>query len=319
MNIVVLDGHTLNPGDHSWDGVAALGDFTVYDRTSPVSIIERAREADILLVNKAPLTAGIIAQLPRLRFISLLATGYDNVDVAAAGQRGIPVSNVPEYATDAVAQHIFALLLELTNCVALHNAAVKAGEWTTAIDFSFWKTSIIELAGMKMGIVGFGRIGSRVAQAATAFGMEILAYNPRPKDVPAGIRVNWKDLAALFAEADVITLATRQTADNVGFVNRELLAVMKKSAFFINTARGTLVNERDLADALNSGTLAGAAVDVVSREPIRSDNPLLTARNCLITPHIAWASFAARKRLMEQTVRNVEAFLRGNPVNVVNP
>jgi len=319
MNIVVLDGHTLNPGDHSWDGVAALGDFTVYDRTSPVSIIERAREADILLVNKAPLTAEIIAQLPRLRFISLLATGYDNVDVAAAGQRGILVSNVPEYATDAVVQHIFALLLELTNRVALHDAAVKAGEWTAAIDFSFWKTSIFELAGMKMGIVGFGRIGSRVAQVATAFGMEILAYNPRPKEVPAGIRVAWKDLAGLFAEADVITLATRQTDANVGFVNRELLAVMKKSAFFINTARGTLVNERDLADALNSGTLAGAAVDVVSREPIRSGNPLLTARNCLITPHIAWASFAARKRLMEQTVRNVEAFLRGNPVNVVNP
>lgn len=319
MNIVVLDGHTLNPGDHSWDGVAALGDFTVYDRTSPVSIIERAREADILLVNKAPLTAEIIAQLPRLRFISLLATGYDNVDVAAAGQRGILVSNVPEYATDAVVQHIFALLLELTNRVALHDAAVKAGEWTAAIDFSFWKTSIFELAGMKMGIVGFGRIGSRVAQVATAFGMEILAYNPRPKEVPAGIRVAWKDLAGLFAEADVITLATRQTDANVGFVNRELLAVMKKSAFFINTARGTLVNERDLADALNSGTLAGAAVDVVSCEPIRSGNPLLTARNCLITPHIAWASFAARKRLMEQTVRNVEAFLRGNPVNVVNP
>ena len=319
MNIVVLDGHTLNPGDHSWDRVAALGDFTVYDRTSPASIIERAQEADILLVNKAPLTAEIIAQLPRLRFISLLATGYDNVDVAAARQHGIPVSNVPEYATDAVAQHIFALLLELTNCVALHDAAVKAGEWTDAIDFSFWKTSIIELTGMKMGIVGFGRIGSRVAQIASAFGMELQAYNPRPKEVPGGIRVEWKDLDGLFAEADVITLTTRQTAENVEFVNRKLLSVMKKNAFFINTSRGNLVNERDLAEALNSGTLAGAAVDVVSREPIRADNPLLTARNCLITPHIAWASFAARKRLMEQTVRNVQAFIRGNPVNVVNP
>jgi glycerate dehydrogenase len=319
MKIVVLDGHTLNPGDHSWDGVAALGEFTVYDRTSPASLIERARDADILLVNKARLTADIIARLPRLRFISLLATGYDNVDVSAARQRGIPVSNVPEYATDAVAQHIFSLLLELTNRVALHDAAVKAGEWTAAVDFSFWKTSIIELAGMKMGIVGFGRIGRRIAQIAAAFGMEILAYNPRPKQVPEGIRVVWTDLAGLFAEADVITLATRQTADNVDFVNRELLALMKKSAFLINTARGTLVNEADLAEALNSGAVAGAAVDVVSREPIRPDNPLLTARNCLITPHIAWASFAARKRLMEQTVRNVEAFLGGNPVNVVNP
>lgn len=318
MNIVVLDGHTLNPGDHSWDRVAALGDLTVYDRTSSVAITERAREADILLINKARLTAEIIAQLPRLRFISLLATGYDNVDVAAAGQRGIPVSNVPEYATNAVAQHIFALLLELTNRVALHDAAVKAGEWAAATDFSFWKTSIAELMGMKMGIVGFGRIGGRVAQIASAFGMEILAHNPRPKVAPPGIRVVWKDLAGLFAEADVVTLTARQSAENVEFVNRALLAVMKKSAFFINTARGTLLNERDLADALNSGTIAGAAVDVVSREPIRPDNPLLTARNCIITPHIAWASFAARKRLMEQTASNVEAFLKGKPINVVN-
>jgi glycerate dehydrogenase len=318
MNIVVLDGHTLNPGDHTWDVVAALGDLIVYERTSPVAIIERAREADILLINKASLSAEIIAQLPRLRFISLLATGYDNVDVVAAGQRGIPVSNVPEYATNAVAQHIFALLLELTNRVALHDAAVKAGEWAAATDFSLWKTSIAELAGMKMGIVGFGRIGGCVARIASAFGMDILAHNPRPKKAPPGIRVVWKDLAGLFGEADVVTLTARQSSENVEFVNSELLAVMKKSAFFINTARGTLVNERDLADALNSGTIAGAAVDVVSREPIRPDNPLLFARNCIITPHVAWAGFAARKRLMEQTARNVEAFLKGKPINVVN-
>jgi glycerate dehydrogenase len=318
MNIVVLDGHTLNPGDHTWDNVAALGELTVFDRTSPLSMIERARDADILLVNKAVISAESIALLPKLRFVSLLATGFDNVDVAAARKRGIPVSNVPEYATNAVAQHVFALLLELASHVALHDQAVKEGEWTASPDFSFWKSSIVELAGLKMGIVGFGSIGKRVAEIAHAFGMEVLAHNPRPKDAPAGINVAWKDLPTLFAESDVVSLNTRQTPDNIGFVNRDLIALMKRTAYLINTARGTLINEQDLARALNSGEIAGAGLDVVSSEPIRPDNPLLTTRNCIITPHIAWASFAARKRLMDQTVRNIRAFLRGKPINVVN-
>jgi glycerate dehydrogenase len=318
MKIVVLDGHTLNPGDHTWDEVAALGELTVFDRTSPLSVIERARDAEILLVNKALVDAGSIASLPNLRFISLLATGYDNVDVAAARERGIPVSNVPEYATNAVAQHVFALLLELASHVALHDRAVKSGEWTASPDFSFWKSSIVELAGLKMGIVGFGRIGMRVARIAHSFGMEVLAYTPRPKEVPHGVNVTWMDLRGLFSESDVISLNTRQTPYNIGFVNHELIALMKKTAYLINTARGTLVNEKDLALALNSGKIAGAALDVVSREPIQSDNPLLSARNCIITPHVAWASLASRKRLMDQAVRNIWAFLQGNPINVVN-
>ncbi len=318
MNIVVLDGHTLNPGDHTWDEVAAQGELSVFDRTSPLSIIERAGDADILLVNKAVITADSIASLPKLRFITLLATGYDNVDVAAARNRGIPVSNVPDYATDAVAQHVFALLLELVSHVALHDRAVKAGEWTSSPDFSFWKSTIVELSGLKMGIVGFGRIGIRVARIAHSFGMEVLAYTPRPKEAPHGVKVAWKGLRELFSESDVVSLNTRQTPDNIGFVNRDLISLMKRTAYLINTARGTLINEPDLARALNSGELAGAALDVVSREPIRPDNPLLAACNCIITPHVAWASLAARKRLMAQTALNIHAFLEGNPINVVN-
>lgn len=318
MNIVVLDGHTLNPGDHTWDEVAAQGELTVFDRTSPLSIVERARDAEILLVNKAVITGENIASLPKLRFISLLATGYDNVDVVAARKHGIPVSNVPEYATDAVAQHVFALLLELVSHVALHDRAVKAGEWTASPDFSFWKSSIVELAGLKMGIVGFGRIGRRVAEIANAFGMEVLAYNPSHKEGPPGVRVVWKDLRALFAESDVVSLNCRQTPENFEFVNRDLIGCMKNSAYLINTARGALIREPDLARALDAGEIAGAALDVVSREPIQPDNPLLSARNCILTPHVAWASLAARKRLMEQTAHNIRSFLRGNPINVVN-
>jgi glycerate dehydrogenase len=318
MKIVVLDGHTLNPGDNLWDAVAALGELTVYDRTPPELIVQRARDAEIVLTNKAPLSAATLDQLPLLRFIGELATGYNNVDVQAAGLRRIPVANVPEYSTSSVAQHVFALLLALTNHVALHDRAVHDGEWSAAPDFSFWKAPITELAGKTMGIVGLGRIGGQVARIAHAFGMEVVAYNPRRRPALHGITVHWLELPELFAAADVVSLHAPLTPDNAGFVDADLLRGMRRTAILINTARGPLVNEADLAQALNSGTIAGAGLDVVSLEPISPSNPLLGARNCIITPHIAWASLAARQRLMAATAENVRAFLAGSPVNVVN-
>lgn len=318
MKIVILDGWTVNPGDNPWDPLERLGELVVYQRTAPDEIVERALGADIILTNKTPLTAGTLAQLPGLRFVAELATGYDNVDVAAAGRRGIPVANVPEYSTDSVAQHSMALLLELCNRVGEHSAAVQGGEWCSSPDFSFWKAPLVELAGKKLGIIGFGRIGQRVAAIAGALGMEILAYNPRTRNIPAPVPVRWMELREIFAEADVVSLHCPLTAANEQFVGSELLGLMKGTAFLINTARGRLVNEAELAGALNSGGIAGAALDVVAREPITPDNPLLAARNCLLTPHIAWASLAARRRLMAATVNNVEAFLAGSPVNLVN-
>jgi len=317
MKIVVLDGYTLNPGDNPWDALARLGDLRVYDRTSPEAIVERAHDADIVLTNKTPLTAGTLAQLPRLRFIAVLATGHNVVDSAAARTRGTTVSNVPEYGTDSVAQHVFALLLELCHHVGLHDAAVQAGEWTRAVDFCFWKTTPIELTGLTMGIVGFGRIGRRVGTLAHAFGMSVIAAGGTRRDNPSYLPFAWTTIPELFARADVISLHCPLTADNAGFVNRDLLRRAKPSALLINVARGGLVDEAALAEALNAGCVAGAAVDVVSVEPMRAENPLRGARNCIITPHIAWASLAARRRLMATTVKNVEAFIAGQPINVV--
>ena len=318
MRIVVLDGFTLNPGDNPWDGLERLGALTVFDRTPQGLLIDRASSADILITNKAVIDEAALDKLPKLRFIGVTATGYNVVDVAAAGRRGIPVANVPEYGTDAVAQHVIALLLELTNRVGLHDEAVKSGEWGKSHDFCFWKASLVELAGKKMGLVGFGNIGRKIAAIAHALGMELIVFTPRAKTQPPLLPVTWTGLTELFAEADVISLHCPLTSENAGFVDRHLLSSMKPSAFLINTARGGLINEADLADALNGGVIAGAAVDVVSTEPIRPENPLLKARNCFITPHIAWASMEARKRLMARTVANVEAFIAGAPVNVVN-
>jgi glycerate dehydrogenase len=317
-NIVVLDGYTVNPGDNPWDGLARLGSLTVHDRTPPDRVVERCRDADIVLSNKTPLLAESLGQLPRLKFIAELATGYDNLDVETAGRFGIPVANVPEYGTDSVAQHTLALLLELSNRVALHAEAVSAGEWGSSPDFSFCKAPLTELAGLKFGIVGFGRIGRRVGELARAFGMELLAYTPHPERAPDAPPVTWMELPELFAESDVISLHCPSTPGNAGFVNDDLLSRMKRGAFFINTSRGRLVNEEDLARALETGRIGGAALDVVSREPIATGNPLLTSRNCLITPHIAWASLAARRRLTAVAVSNVEAYMRGEPVNIVN-
>lgn len=318
MKIVILDGYTINPGDNPWAPVEALGECVIHDRTPPELVLERAGEADIILTSKVKLTEAVIAALPKLRYISLLATGYNNVDVAAAAVRGIPVSNVPAYSTQSVVQTAFALLLELTTRVGLHDAAVKAGEWVRCPDHAFWKSTIVELDGLTIGIVGYGTIGRAMAQVAAAFGMKVIAHAPRIPADPGSIPVRFVPLEELFATADVVSLNCPQTPENTGFVNARLLALMKPSAFFINVARGGLVNEAELAAALNSGVIAGAGLDVVAVEPMLADNPLLTAANCIFTPHIAWASLAARKRLMNIVAANIAAFQAGAPVNVVN-
>jgi len=317
MNIVVLDGQTLNPGDNPWDELAQLGELTVHERTAPAQVVERGHEADILLTNKTRLPTEIIESLPRLKFVSVLATGYDVVDIAACAKRGIPVSNVPGYSTVSVAQHVFALILELANQVGKHDAAVKAGEWRGP-DWCFWKRPVLELAGRTMGLVGLGNIGRRVAELAHAFGMRVVAFSPSRSGPLSYDGFAWLDLPELFAVSDVVSLHCPQTKDNIGFVNRSLLSRMKPEAMLINTARGGLVNEADLAAVLNAGAIRGAGLDVVSVEPIPSDNPLLHARNCLITPHMAWASREARQRLMAATAANLRAFLAGKPINVVN-
>lgn len=318
IRIVVLDGHTLNPGDNPWNEVARLGELTVHDRTPEHLILERSRGAQVLLTNKTKLTAETIAALPDLKLIGVLATGFNVVDLEKAAEFGIPVVNVPEYGSDSVAQHALALLLELTNRVGEYDGAVHRGEWSSSQDFTLVARPLTELYGKKMGIVGLGRIGARVARLADAFGMEILAHNPRHRIEPEGVRVTWCDPDELFQKADVVSLHCPLTATNQGMVNRGRLTLMQPHALLLNTSRGGLVNERDLADALNEGTIAGAAVDVASVEPINSDSPLLTARNCIITPHVAWATLAARKRLMAATAENIAAWLRGAPQNVVN-
>ena len=317
MSIVVLDGYTLNPGDLSWSALETLGTCTVHDRTPPESVVERAREAEILFTNKVVLGRAELAQLPRLRYIGVLATGYNVVDVAAARERGIVVTNIPTYGTRSVAQMTFALLLELTQHVGHHAQTVRDGRWTQSKDFCYWDPPLVELAGLTLGLVGFGRIGRAVAEVALAFGMKVRAHDAF---APAGpvTGVTMVDMETLFRQSDVVSLHCPLTADNKGLVNSARLNLMKSSAFLINTSRGPLVNEADLAAALNACRIAGAGLDVLAVEPPRPDNPLLTAKNCLITPHIAWATAAARRRLMDIAVGNLRAFLAGAPVNQVN-
>jgi len=318
MKIVVLDGYTLNPGDNPWDEVARFGELVVHDRTPSELIAERCAGAQIVLTNKTKLSAQTLSGLPDLKLICVLATGYNIIDLEKAAELRIPVVNVPEYGSDSVAQHAIALLLELTNRVGFYDAAVKRGEWSRSRDFTLMTDPLTELSGKSMGIVGLGRIGVRVARIAHAIGMEIIAHNPRHSVAPDGIPVQWLALDELFAKADVVSLHCPLTVENEGLVNSARLALMRPHAFIVNTSRGPLVNERDLADALNSETIAGAALDVSAREPIASDSPLLTAKNCIITPHIAWATLAARRRLMATTARNIAAYLAGAPQNVVN-
>ncbi|WP_224981810.1 D-2-hydroxyacid dehydrogenase [Geomonas agri] len=318
MKIVVLDGYTLNPGDNSWDAVAAFGELVVHDRTPEELVLERCRGAQIVLTNKTRLGAATLAQLPELRLICVLATGYNVVDLATSAQLGIPVVNVPEYGSDSVAQHTIALLLELTNRVAQYHDAVQRGEWSRSADFTLVAQPLTELKGRSLGIVGLGRIGARVAAIAAALGMEILACNPRSRVAPEGILVQWLELDDLFAQADVVSLHCPLTEANERMVNAGRLRLMRPHALLINTSRGGLVNECDLAEALNAGLIAGAAVDVAAIEPIPAESPLLHAKNCIITPHVAWATLAARRRLMATTSGNIAAFLAGTPQNVVN-
>lgn len=314
MRIVVLDGYTLNPGDNPWTPLEELGEVQVYDRSTPTEVYGRVAKADIVLTNKAPLSRDIIQNAPHLKFISVLATGYNIVDIDATKQGGIVVSNVPDYGTNTVAQFVMGLLLELCHRMGDHSNAVRAGSWVTSKDWTFWNSSQVELYGKTMGIVGFGRIGRRVAALAECFGMRII-YNtrtPRP-----GSLQQYRTLQQLFSEADVVSLHCALTPENIGIVNHSLLESMKPSAFLINTARGALINENDLSVALNRGKIAGAALDVLSSEPPSENNPLLAARNCIITPHMAWAALEARQRIMRTTVHNVSSFLKGTPINVV--
>ena len=317
MKIVVLDGGCLNPGDLSWDPLRRFGDVQVFDRTAEEDVVARAAGAAIVLTNKTPLSAAALRQLPELRYIGVLATGYDVVDMATAGRQGIVVSNIPTYGTASVAQFVFALLLELCHNVRLHADAVRAGEWSRSADWSFWKAPLVELAGRTMGIIGFGRIGRQTGRIADAMGMRVIANDTYQGDPPAYGGFRWATVQELLRESDVVSLHSPLFPETQGMINARSLAWMKASAFLINTSRGALVVDQDLADALNAGRLAGAGLDVLSVEPPAETNPLLTARNCLVTPHIAWATKEARSRLMDAGLQNVAAFLSGEPRNVV--
>jgi len=316
MNIVVLDGFTLNPGDLDWQDLQSLGPCAIYDRTQPAELLSRAADADILLTNKTELAAATIQNLPALKYIGVLATGTNVVDLPAARARGIPVTNVPTYGTKSVAQMTFALLLELAQHAGHHAQTVREGRWTRSLEWCYWDFPLLELDELTLGIVGFGRIGRAVGELGAAFGMKVLACDPTAGPVPPRVRL--LDLETLFRESDVVSLHCPLTPQTANLVNARRLSLMKPTAFLLNTSRGPLVDEPALADALNSGRLAGAALDVLSTEPPRADNPLLTARNCLITPHLAWATRAARSRLMKIAVENVRSFLDGKAQNVVN-
>jgi len=314
MNIVIVDGATLNPGDLSWDGLAPMGRLTVHARTAPAETVERCRGAQAVITNKVALDAAVIAALPELRYIGVTATGYNIVDTTAAAARGIVVTNVPTYGTDSVAQMTFALILELAHHVGHHSATVREGRWSKSDNFCYWDYPLVELAGLTMGIVGCGRIGSAVARLGAAFGMKLIGCDAVAP--PAGL-VERADLAAVFRKSDIVSLHCPLTAETKGLVNAERIALMKPSAFLINTSRGPLVDERALAEALNAGRIAGAGLDVLSVEPPAPDNPLLAAKNCVITPHIAWATRAARGRLLDASVDNLRAFIEGAPRNAV--
>ncbi len=317
MKIVVLDGYCLNPGDLNWDALRALAEVELHDRTAAADVVSRAANADMVMTNKTPLDRATQAQLPKLRYIGVLATGYNVVDVVAAKERGIVVTNIPTYGTASVAQHAFALLLELCHHVGLHAESVRQGEWSSNPDWSFWKTPLVELAGKTMGIVGFGRIGRQTAKIADAMGMRVLAHDTYQGNSPDYEGFRWAELDELLAVSDVVSLHCPLTPENKGMINTARLRGMKKTAMLLNTSRGPLIADQDLADALNAGVIAGAGLDVLSVEPPAAGNPLFSARNCLVTPHIAWATREARSRLMDVAVSNVAAFLSGKPENVV--
>ncbi|WP_429961949.1 D-2-hydroxyacid dehydrogenase [Enterococcus sp. AZ083] len=319
MKIVVLDGYALNPGDLAWQGFEELGEVTVYDRTSYTDkqeIIDRIGDAEAILTNKTPITADVLKACPQLTYIGVLATGYNVVDLAAAREQGITVTNIPSYSTNAVAQATFALLLEVTNQVGYHNRSVHQGDWQTSKDFSYWQTPLMELAGKTIGLIGYGAIAQAVATIAHAFQLKVIYFNHRPKPAQAA----WAkqvSLAELYQEADIISLHVPQFPETEKMVDRTALAQMKPSAILINTSRGGLIDEAAVAEALQTGQIAALAADVVSKEPIAADNPLLQAPNCYLTPHIAWAPVETRRRLMGIAVANLSGFKAGTPQNVV--
>jgi glycerate dehydrogenase len=316
MNIVVLDGHTLNPGDLRWDELRALGPCTIHERTPAAEIVARCADAAIAITNKVPFSRETLLALPKLRYIGVTATGYNIIDVAAASEQKVTVTNVPAYGTRSVAQHTLALLLELTQHAGRHAESARAGDWARSPDWCYWEHPLVELDGLTIGIVGFGRIGRAVAELAQAFGMKVIAaVSPGAKEIPHNVSV--VDLDYLFATADVVSLHCPLTPATKELVNAARLARMKPTAFLLNTSRGPLIDEAALATALNAGALAGAGLDVLSAEPPRADHPLLAAKNCIVTPHIAWATRAARTRLMRVVVENVRAFLAGKAMNVV--
>lgn len=318
MKIVVLDGYTLNPGDLTWEGLEKLGELTVYDRTPEDKILERIGDAEIIYTNKTPISRETLQKATTVKFIGVLATGYNVVDTAVAKELGVVVTNIPTYGTSAVSQMVFALLLEVCHHVWDHSEEVKKGAWSNCPDFCFWNYPLIELVGKTMGIIGFGRIGQATAKIAQAFGMNVLAYDEYQNKALENETLKYVELDELLAQSDVISLHCPLFESTKGIINKNTIAKMKGNAIIINTSRGPLVVEDDLAEALNSGRIFGAAVDVVSTEPIKMDNPLVTAKNCIITPHISWAPKESRTRLMNIAVDNLKAFLEGEQINVVN-
>lgn len=318
MRIVVLDGYTLNPGDLTWDGLKHLGDVTIYDRTPADKVVERAAEAEVVFTNKTPLGENVLNQLSSLKYIGVLATGYNIVNTEAAKQRGIVVSNVPGYGTASVVQLTFALLLELCHHVQRHSDLAMAGKWSNSADWCFWDYPLVELSGKTMGIIGFGRIGQQVGDVASAFGMNIIATSRTESNQSHRKNFEWVPVSELLKQADVVSIHCPLLPETTGLINTSSLELMKRSSFLLNTSRGPIIVDEDLANALNNDVIAGAGIDVLSVEPPAKDNPLFKAQNCIITPHIAWATKEARTRLMNTTVNNLSAFIKGHPINVVN-
>ena len=318
MKIVVLDGYTLNPGDLSWDALKQLGELVVYDRTYADKVVERAAGAEIIFTNKTPVSEDTLNQLPSLKFIGVLATGFNIVNTEVAKTRAVIVSNVPGYGTSSVVQMTFALLLELCHHVQRHSDTVMDGKWSSSADWCYWDFPLVELSGKTIGIIGFGRIGQQVGDVATAFGMNIIGNSRTQTDQSRRKNFKWASIPELLKQSDVVSIHCPLFPETKGLINKESLKWMKKSSFLLNTSRGPIIVDEDLADALNNDLIAGAGIDVLSVEPPSKDNPLFKAKNCIITPHIAWATKEARARLMNITVKNLAAFLNGNPVNVVN-
>jgi glycerate dehydrogenase len=318
MKLVVLDGYTLNPGDLNWEGIKKFGNLEVYDRTAESLIVERCKGAEIIFTNKTPLRESVLSQLPDLKYIGVLATGYNVVDVDYAKTRGIAVANVPGYGTASVVQMTFALLLELCQHVQSHSDSVRQGDWAASPDFCYWNYPLIELEGKSIGIIGFGSIGQKVADIATAFGMNIIGFSRTRSDQSYRKNFKWAELDDLLKESDVVSVHCPLFPETQGIINKGSLRLMKRTAFFLNTSRGPLMVDQDLADALNEGIIAGAGIDVLSVEPPSANNPLFKAKNCLITPHIAWATKEARSRLMGIAENNLSSFLNQKPINIVN-